>query len=282
MLHLTLHIPFNPNTIGLMKSGETVKFKWVLDRPLAIIDIEATGINVRADRIIDLSIVKLTPDANTSVINFRVNPGIPIPSEATQIHGITNQDVADCPFFGAKAGEILQALNECDIGGYNLIRFDIPMLVEEFLRVNINFNMEGRRVIDAQRIFHKREPRDLSAALAYYCGEIHLDAHGAEADALATLRVFEGQFLKYRDLPTSIEELDKYCNPREPDWVDRSGKFRWVNGEIVLNFSRKKGESLRWLIKNDPGFIKWMLKGDFPRDVHEIVQNALQDKWPKH
>jgi len=264
-----------------MKSSETEKFKWKLENPLAIIDIEATGINVRADRIIDLSIVKLTPNATTSVINFRLNPGMPIPPESTQIHGITDQDVVNSPSFGTKAAEILQALNECDIGGYNVIRFDIPMLVEEFLRVNINFDLERRRVIDAQRIYHKREPRDLSAALAYYCGEMHLGAHGAEADALATLQVFEGQFRKYTDLPRDIEALDKYCNPREPDWVDRTGKLRWVDGEIVLNFSRKKGESLRSLIDRDPGFINWMLRGDFPRDVQEIVLNAKQGKWPK-
>jgi DNA polymerase-3 subunit epsilon len=256
------------------------KFVWDLKKPLAVIDIEATGINVRIDRIIDLAIVKILPNGTQSIHTYRVNPEIPIPPEATRIHGISDNDVADCPTFGAVAGDVLKQLEDCDLGGYNLIRFDIPMLVEEFLRLNMKFDIDNRRIIDAQRIFHKREPRDLSAALAYYCGELHFDAHGAEADALATLRVFEGQFRRYKDLPRNVEELDNYCNPREPDWVDRNGKLRWQNGEIVLNFSRKKGTSLKSLVENDPGFVKWMLKGDFPRDVQEIAQDALEGKWP--
>jgi len=256
-------------------------FKWKLDRPLAIIDIEATGINVRADRIIDLAIVKLMPDGERSIHTFRVNPGMHIPDEAAKIHGITDADVANSPSFGTAAPQILQVLDSCDLGGYNLIRFDVPILVEEFLRNNIKFDIEGRRIIDAQRIFHRKEPRDLSAALVFYCGEMHLGAHGAEADALATLHVFEGEFQRYADLPQEIDKLDEFCNPREPGWVDRNGKLKWDNGEVVLNFSRKKGESLRYLIENDPGFLKWILKGDFPRDMQEVVKNAMRGKWPE-
>lgn len=264
-----------------MNSKKNERFKWSLDRPLAVLDIEATGINTRVDRIIDLAIVKLLPDGTRIVRTFRVNPGIHIPMETTLIHGIKDEDVANSPFFAAVAPEIRDLLDKCDLGGYNLIRFDIPMLLEEFARLNLAFDMDDRRVIDAQRIFHKREPRDLSAALAYYCGEIHLDAHGAKPDALATLRVFEGQFQKYQDLPRNMDELDKYCNPKEPGWVDKTGKFKWDNGEIVLNFSRKKGETLRNLILHDSGFINWMLKGDFPRDMQDIIQNAKQGKWPE-
>jgi len=263
-----------------VNSRKTNTFKWKLKKPLAILDIEATGINTRVDRIVELAIVKLMPDGEKTVHTFRVNPGMPIPREVTLIHGITDADVANCPSFGTLAPEILKILESCDLGGYNIIRFDVPMLVEEFLRNNIVFDIEGRCIIDAQRVFHKREPRDLTAALMYYCGEMHFDAHGAESDALATLRVFEGQFMKYADLPQDIEELDKYCNPTEPDWVDRTGKFKWENGEVVLNFSRKKGESLRYLIKNDPDFIKWMMRGSFPRDMQEILQNACAGKWP--
>jgi len=264
-----------------MTTHKTEHYKWNLDRPLAIIDIEATGVNPRSDKIIDLAIVKIIPNGQRSIHTFRVNPGVPIPPETTKIHGISDKDVVNSPSFGEKAPEILQILEGCDIGGYNLIRFDVPMLVEEFLRNNIKFDIEGRRIIDAQRIYHKREPRDLSAALKYYCGEMHLGAHGAESDALATLQVFEGQFLKYSDLPRDIDELDKYCNTREPDWVDRTGKLRWVNGEIVLNFSRKKDESLRNIINHDPGFVKWILKGDFPRDMQEIILKAVQGEWPQ-
>lgn len=251
-----------------------------LDRPLAVIDIEATGTSPRADRIVELAIIRLMPDGTRSTHTFLVNPQVPIPPETTEIHGISDSDVADSPTFGEIAPEVFRLLEGCDLAGYNILRFDIPMLAEEFLRANTPFDIDGRRIIDAQRVFHRREPRDLTAALAFYCGEMHFDAHGAESDALAVIRVLEGQFKRYPDLPRDIDELDAYCNPRDPSWVDRTGKLKWVNNEIVLNFGRKKGESLRTLIRNDPGFIKWMLKSDFPRDMQEIVANALEGKWP--
>jgi len=256
-------------------------FKWKLNRPLAIFDIEATGINVRTDRIVELAIVRLKPDSTRDSHVFRVNPGIPIPPEATNIHGISDADVAGLPIFKSVAPQVFAILEGCDLGGYNLIHFDIPLLIEEFLRSDIKFDIEGRRIVDAQRIFHKKEPRDLTAALAFYCGEMHFDAHGAESDALATVRVFEGQFERYRDLPRDLNELDKFCNPRAPDWVDRTGRLKWVNNEIVLNFGKKKDQPLRNLIEEDPSFIKWLLRSEFPRDMQEIVKNAMDGKWPK-
>lgn len=259
---------------------ERDSFKWKLDRPLAVFDIEATGINVRTDRIVEIAIVKLMPKGKRESFVFRVNPGIPIPPEATKIHGITDADVADLPRFAAIAKQLNEILEGCDLGGYNLIHFDIPVLIEEFLRANIKFDIDNRRILDAQRIFHKREPRDLTAALAFYCGEMHLDAHGAEADVLATIRVMEGEFEKYQDLPRDMDELDKYCNPRDPSWVDRMGRLKWLKGEIVLNFGKKKDTSLRSLIEDDPNFIKWMLKSDFPRDMQEIIKNATEGRWP--
>ncbi|MFC1496943.1 exonuclease domain-containing protein [Verrucomicrobiota bacterium] len=256
-------------------------FKWKLDKPLAVFDIEATGVTPRADRIVELAIVKLMPNGKRSTHCFRVNPEMPIPAEAMQIHGITDADVASCPTFSEKAKEIFQLLEECDLAGYNILRFDIPMLTEEFLRADIKFDITNRRLIDAQRVFHKREPRDLSAALSFYCNEMHIDAHGAESDVLATIRVMEGQFEKYSDLPQDISELAEYCNPKKPDWVDRTGKLKWKNNEIVLNFSKKKGTPLKELIQNDSSFIKWILKSNFPRDMHEIIQNAMNGKWPE-
>ena len=206
---------------------------------------------------------------------------MPIPSEATKIHGISDSDVAESPTFCEIAPEVFRLLEGCDLAGYNIIRFDIPMLIEEFLRADIQFDINGRRIIDAQRIFHRHEPRDLSAALKFYCGEMHFDAHGAETDTLATIRVLEAQFERYSDLPRDINALDEYCNLRNPDWVDRTGKLKWVNNEIVLNFGKKKGELLRNLIQGDHSFIKWMLKSDFPRDMQKIVKDALEDKWPQ-
>jgi DNA polymerase-3 subunit epsilon len=252
-----------------------------LDCPLACFDIESTGISPRNDRIVELAIVRVHPGGRTDQYVRRVNPGMPIPPGATAIHGITDEDVRTCPPFSDIAGEVLDQLTGCDLAGYNLGRFDIPMLTEELLRCGHTFNLEGRRIIDPQTIFHRHEPRDLSAALAFYCNELHLNAHGAEADVLATLRVLEGQLQRYSDLPHDVSGLDRYCNPRDPDWVDRTGRLSWQNGEVCVNFGRKRGQSIRQLIDAEPNYIKWLLRSDFPRDVIEIVQNALEGRWPE-
>lgn len=257
-------------------------FKWQLDRPLAVFDIESTGINPRTDRIIELSIVKLMPPKGEREIHtYRMNPGIPIPPEASNIHGIKDADVADKPLFRDLAPELYKLLDGCDLGGYNVIRFDIPMLIEEFLRSSINFSMAGRRLIDAQRIFHKREPRDLMAAVGFYCKEylpLFDRPHGAEADALATVEVMEGQFTKYSDLPRDMSELDKYCDLRDPSWVDRDGKLRWLNGEIAINFGKNKGKLVSDLARVDAGFLKWILKSDFSSDTKSIISKILEGK----
>jgi len=252
--------------------------KWKLERPLAVLDIESTGINPRTDRIIELAIVKIMPKGDRQILTYKINPGMPIPPEVTAIHGITDQDVANCPLFKTVAADIYKALDGCDFGGYNIIRFDLPMLIEEFHRVSINLSLDNRNIIDAQRIYHKREPRDLKAALAMYCNEIFLEGHRAEADALATVRVLEGQFERYKDLPQDMAELGKYCDLRDPSWADRDGKLRWVNGEIAINFGKKKGEKLSDLAKADPGFLKWIVKSDFASDTKAIVSKILQGK----
>jgi len=258
---------------------EKIMHKWNLDRPLAVFDIESTGTNPRADRIIELSIIKLMPPKGQQEIRtFFMNPGIPIPPESSAIHGIKQADVEGKPLFKDLAVEISAFLNGCDLAGYNVIRFDIPMLLEEFIRAGTPFSMEGRRVIDAQRIFHKREPRDLKAALAFYCDELFLEGHRAEADALATVRVLEGQFARYGDLPRDLVELDKYCDLRDPSWVDRDGKLRWSNGKIVINFGKKKGELLEDLAQRDRGFLNWLLKSDFATDTKEIVRKVMEGK----
>ncbi len=255
--------------------------KLQLYRPLAMLDIEATGTNPQTDRIIDLAFVKLFPDGRQESHEFRLNPIIPIPPEATAIHGIHDEDVHNAPPFKDRAQAIADALANSDLAGFNLLRFDIPMLVEEFLRVGIEFDVSTRRVVDVQRIFHKREPRDLTAALAFYCQEMHLGAHGAMADVTATLHVLEAQLQRYHDLPTDVGALDEYCNPRDPSWVDREGRLKWAGDEIVLNFGKKKGESLHALVRADPGFIKWMLRSNFPRDVKTVIEDGMRGVWPK-
>jgi len=255
--------------------------QWSLDRPLAVFDIESTGISPRVDRIVELAIVKLSPDGSVTTFCRRINPGIPIPPETTRLHGISDEDVADCPSFADLAPAIMEFLEGCDLAGYNVVRFDIPMLTEEFLRAGCEFDGPYRRTVDAQRIFHQREPRDLAAALRFYAGAEHENAHGAEADALATIRVLEGQFRMYEDLPRDVESLDRYCSTRQPGWVDRTGKLKWQNRDVVLNFSRRKGESLRTIIQSDRGFVKWMLASDLPRDMRDIVQEATEGRWPE-
>ncbi len=253
----------------------------ILTRPLAIIDIEATGVTPRADRLIELAIIILKPGGAKTTHIFRVNPQTPIPPETTAIHGIKDEDVAHCPIFPDVAPKISELLIGADLCGYNIIRYDLPMLIEEFIRSGISFDTSGRRIVDAQRIFHKKEPRDLSAALEFYCGETHHNAHGAEADAAATLKVLEGQLEKYHDLPRDIDQLDKFSSLKKPQWVDETGKLKWKDREIVLNFSKRKGELLRDIIENDPSFAKWMLRSNLPRDMQDIVRNAINGKWPE-
>lgn len=255
-------------------------FPLKLERPLAVFDIEATGTSPRADRIVELAVIRVHPGGSRDTHVFRVNPQVPIPEEASRIHGIKDEDVADCPPFAGIAHRVLELLDNCDLAGFNILRYDIPLLAEEFIRAGLDFDPVSRRVVDAQRIFHRKEPRDLSAALSYYCGEMHLDAHGAEADALATLRVLESQLRKYSDLPHDVAELDDYCNPRDPTWADRTGRLKWSDGKLVINFGRKKGTPLATLIEHDTGFIKWMLRADFPRDTREIVEAATRGTWP--
>ena len=252
-----------------------------LERPLAVLDIESTGINPRMDRIIDLAIIKLFPDGRREQHAFRVNPEIPIPAETTAIHHITNADVAHAPPFRQMAAAVLEILADCDLGGFGVVRFDIPMLAEEFARAGVEFNPDNRRIVDVQRIYHKKEPRDLSAALNFYCGEMHLGAHGAEADALATVAVLEAQLQKYSDLPRSLDELDKYCNPpRNPAWADRTGKLKWQNGELLINFGvQNMGRNLKDLVRDNPKFLMWILKSDFPADTKRIVADALEGRF---
>ncbi|HMP74026.1 MAG TPA: 3'-5' exonuclease [Kiritimatiellia bacterium] len=256
---------------------------WTLktDRPLAVFDIESTGINPRMDRIIDLAIVIIMPDGERKNYTYRVNPECPIPHGASSVHGIYDADVKDSPPFRTIAPEVMRVLENCDLCGYNILHFDIPMLTEEFTRAGIPFSLEGRRLIDAQRIFHKREPRTLSAALKFYCGDDHVGAHGALEDVVATIDVLEGQFRKYPDLPREVNALAEECNPRDPSWLDSTGKIRWENGEAIINFGRNKGRTLRDLVATEAGFLRWVIDNNFPKDTRDILANALRGQFPE-
>ena len=248
-----------------------------LDRPLVVFDIESTGTTPRKDRIIELAAVKLMPDGTEISKCWLMNPGVKIPPETTKIHGITDDIVKDCPTFADKADEIFAFFEGCDLSGFNADRFDIPCLEEEFARVGKNFAPSSRRHVDVQRIYHRMEPRDLSAAVRFYLGRDHTGAHGAEADARATLEVLKAQMEKYPGLPQTVGEMDEYLVPHDPLNADRYGMLRWKDGELTINFGKKKGESLRKLLLNEPNYLRWIVKGDFDTEVKAIVRDLMEN-----
>ena len=248
-----------------------------LDRPLVVFDIESTGTSPRKDRIIELAAIKVSPAGSEERKCWLLNPGIPIPPETTAIHGITDEIVKDCPTFADKANEIFEFFRDCDLSGFNADRFDIPCLEEEFARVGLNFAATARRHVDVQRIYHKMEPRDLTAAVKFYLGRPHEGAHGAEADAAATLEVLKAQMEKYPALPKTSAEMDEYLVPQDPLNADRNGMLRWKDGELTVNFGKKKGESLTKLMLNEPNYLRWLMKGDFDSEVRMIVKDLLEN-----
>ena len=252
-----------------------------LDRPLVVFDIESTGISPRKDRIIELAAIKINVDGSEEERCWLMNPTIPIPPETTAIHGIKDEDVKDCPTFADRAEEILEFFEGADLSGFNADRFDIPCLEEEFVRLGMNFATAQRRRIDVQRIYHRMEPRDLTAAVKYYLGRNHDGAHGAGADTRATAEVLKAQLVKYAEtLPKTTAELDEWIVPRDPYNADRNGIFRWKDGEWTINFGKKRGESLKKIMLNEPNFLKWMLKGDFDADARMIAADALEGRLP--
>lgn len=248
-----------------------------LIRPLVVFDIESTGVSPRKDRIIELAAIKLMPDGGEISKCWLMNPGVPIPPETTAIHGISDEIVKGCPTFADKAEEIFEFFRGCDLSGFNADRFDIPCLEEEFARVGMAFAPSVRKHVDVQRIYHKKEPRDLSAAVRFYLGRNHDGAHGAEADTRATLEVLKAQMAKYSDLPATVDEMDEYLVPHDPMNADRAGTLRWKDGELTVNFGKKKGESLKKLLLNEPNYLKWILKGDFDTEVRMIVKDLLDN-----
>lgn len=257
-----------------------------LKRPLVVFDLETTGLFPRKDRIIEIAAVKVNPDGTEEKLERLLNPTIPIPPETTAIHGISNETVKDCPTFADVADEIYAFFEGCDISGFNSDRYDIPCLEEEFLRVNRNLSAAVVNRVDVQRIYHKMEPRDLTAAVRFYCDRDHVGAHGALADAEATLDVLKAQLARsdgrYKELQgKSIEELANFLVPHDPLNADRNGFFRWRDGVLCVNFGKKKGESLKKLMFNEPNFLKWIIKGDFDSDVKAIAADALEGRLPK-
>jgi len=234
-----------------------------LTKPLAFIDLETTGINLATDRIIEIAIVKVLPDGKRSIKRKLINPQMPIPKQASDVHGITDEMVKDAPPFKEVAHELKQMLDGCDIAGYNSNRFDIPLLVEEFLRADVEFDMKGRRLLDVQNIFHKMEQRTLSAAYKFYCNKNLDGAHGAEVDASATHEILIAQLERYPDLGISIDSVLKLIG--EEPIVDFARRFIMENGIEVFNFGKYKGRSVAEVLRTEPQYYDWMMKGDFPK-----------------
>lgn len=260
-----------------------------LKKPLAFFDLETTGINIIKDRIVEICIVKALPNGNTEVKTKRINPTIPIPTEASMIHGIYDEDLKDAPPFKNIAKDLYKFLEGCDLAGFNVLRFDVPMLVEEFLRADINFEIENRRIIDAQKIFHMMEPRNLSAAYKFYCGKELEGAHGAEADTLATYEVLNAQVARYEGVKLKNEQ-GKEITPIQNDMdvlheltftrmVDLAGRMMLNNkGEEMFNFGKYKGQLVKEVLAKDPNYFHWMQQGDFPLDTkRKLTQIKLRD-----
>ena len=234
-----------------------------LTKPLAFIDLETTGVNLATDRIIEIAIVKVLADGKRSVKRKLINPGIPIPKQSSDIHGITNEMVKDAPTFKEVAQELKQMLDGCDIAGYNSNRFDIPLMVEEFLRADVDFDMKGRKLVDVQNIFHKMEQRTLGAAYKFYCNKTLDGAHSAEIDASATHEILIAQLERYPDLGTSVDSVLKLIG--EEPIVDFARRFIMENGVEIFNFGKYKGRAVAEVLRTEPQYYDWMMKGDFPQ-----------------
>jgi DNA polymerase-3 subunit epsilon len=256
-----------------------------LTRPLAIFDLETTGTNVSNDRIVEVCVVKIMPEGKQEILTQRINPGMPISKESTMIHGITDLDVRDCPSFKDFAPLLDNFFDQCDLSGYNAIKFDIPLLVEEFLRVGIDFSLMNRCVVDVQNIFHRMEPRTLKAAYKFYCSRNLEMAHSAEADTLATYEVLKAQL----DLYDGQEYTDSDGITSQPvrnnikalhDFsfytrnVDLVGHIVFNDKqEEVLNFGKYKGQPVETIFRKEPSYFDWMMKSQFPLSTKKVIQS---------
>jgi len=254
-----------------------------LTHPIAFFDLETTGIKVATDRIVEICILKVNPDGTTKIKTLRVNPEMPIPPEVTAIHGIRDEDVKDCPTFREIAHELNQFLENCDLAGYNSNHFDIPLIVEEFLRTDVDFDLKGRKFVDVQNIFHRMEPRNLNAALKFYCNKDLVNAHSAEADTIATYEILKAQLDRYKDV--SIK--DKKGNLSQPvvndikalsDFsyltrnVDLIGHIVYNDKDVeVFNFGKHKGKPVEQVFAAEPSYYDWMQKSEFPLSTKKVI-----------
>lgn len=250
--------------------------KLKLQRPLAIFDLETTGVNVTLDRIIEIAIIKLNPDGSEEQFYRRCNPGIPIPLESSMIHGIYDNDIADEGAFHALADEIAAFIGDADLGGYNSNKFDIPVLAEEFLRCNHPFDVSQRRFVDVQNIFHKMEQRTLAAAYKFYCDSTMENAHNALYDTQVTVDVFKAQLERYDSLADNVPELADFSRQGNVEWYDFAGRLaKDEKGRVMYNFGKHKGKTIEEIHNSEPGYFGWMLDADFPLYTKQLLRKEM-------
>ena len=241
-----------------------------LKKPIIFFDLETTGTDISKDRIVEICYIKVTPDGKEAEYTKRINPGMHIPETASAVHGIYDEDVKNCPMFKDVAREIANEFEGCDIAGFNSNRFDLPLLAEEFLRAQVDIDLTRMKAIDVQVLYHKREPRTLSAAYKFYCGKVLEDAHSALADTRATYEVLKSQLDFYNDLENDIEVLSKESSFTNN--VDFAGRFIYdENGREVFNFGKYKSMPVDAVLDRDPGYYGWMMNGDFSLNTKQVL-----------
>jgi DNA polymerase-3 subunit epsilon len=243
-------------------------FRLNLKRPLAIFDLETTGVDFVKDRIVEIGIIRINPDQTREQKNMRINPTIPIPVETSLVHGIYDEDVVMSPTFKQVAQELFDFLDPCDFAGFNSNRFDIPVLLEEFIRAGLWMDIESRNLIDIYRIYTLMEKRDLATAYKFYCGKELTNAHSAAADTEATMHVLLAQLQRYTaDLKNDMRFLHDISN--EERFLDSGRRFVYQNGKPTFNFGKHKGKSIETVLKEEPSYYNWMLNGDFPEHTKQ-------------
>jgi DNA polymerase-3 subunit epsilon len=253
---------------------DAASLKLNLKRPLAFFDIESTGVDFVKDRVVEISILRANVDGTTTLLTHRINPNIPIPVEASLVHGIYDEDIALAPTFAQLAQEIFDFLNPCDLAGFNSNRFDVPMLLEEFIRVGLSFSIENRALVDVHRIYTHFEKRTLEAAYQFYCDKTLVNAHSAEADTLATYEVLLAQIRKYDELSNDVDQLHQLSN--DEIFIDSGRRFMYVNGKATFNFGKYKGRRVDDVLKTDQGYYRWMMEGDFAQHTKQKLKEIKE------
>ncbi|MBI3547768.1 MAG: 3'-5' exonuclease [Elusimicrobia bacterium] len=258
-----------------------------LERDIVFLDFEATGTDTTRDRIVQIAMIRLSPDGTRRTFDSLVDPDVSIPAEATAIHHITQDMVRSSPKFKDLALKILEFMLDADVGGFGIARYDLPLMACEFKRAGLAFDLAGRKVVDALLIFHRMEPRTLGAAMQFYCGRPIANAHDARADTEASLDVFIAQVERYQGqdgkpaLPAELAGISDFCTLVDPKHVDTRGKFVWRHGSAAFNFGKYQTRALEEVVKQDRPYVQWLADGGGAGEVAEICARALRGEFPK-